>query len=104
MLETKTGVLFFTVVTLPLFLLINCSKQTIREPGMDLRYASVYISKQETIPGLKKLPNWPTDTIENRVLQNLTKDLFLKFRFTFCLSLFLADFMVGMVHDSFNES
>jgi hypothetical protein len=68
---------------LAVILLFNCSKQTIREPGMDLHYASIYISNQESIPGLNKLPDWPTDTIESRVLQDVTKELFLKFQSEF---------------------
>jgi hypothetical protein len=74
---------YTTLLLLLLTLLTGCTKPSVKDPGMDLRYASVYINAQEIIPGLKRLPDWPTDSIESRVLQDASKQLFLKFQSEF---------------------
>ncbi|MBL8026193.1 MAG: hypothetical protein JNL74_07270 [Fibrobacteres bacterium] len=65
------------------FIISNCSKSIAPAAGMDLRYASVYIKKHEPVTSLKKLPDWPNDSTESKVLINLSDDLFNKFNSEF---------------------
>lgn len=62
----KLILFIFLIITV-----ISCSKVVVAKKAVDLKYATIFLDTNNSVPPLSTLNGWPTDTLRNRILTEM---------------------------------